>query len=66
MNLGRIVPVSTIDSVYLATLLTAQTNETKYLADSNKLTGLYLEGSGRGLIKILSLHLSGWTEDIHA
>jgi hypothetical protein len=66
MNLGHTVPVSTIASVYLATLSTAQTNKTIHLADSNELTRLCSEGSGRGLIKIVSLHLSGWTEDILA
>jgi hypothetical protein len=58
MNVGHTVPVSTTPSVYLATMSTAQTNTTKYLADSDELTGLCSEGSGRGLIKTLSLHLS--------
>jgi len=66
MNLGHTVPVNTVASVYLATLSTAQTHKTKYMADSKELTGLCSEGRGRDLIKMLSLHLSGWTEDIYA
>ena len=48
------------------TLSTVQTNNTKYLADSNELSGLCEVQSGSGLLKILSLNLSGGTEDIQA
>ena len=44
---------------------TAQTNN-KYLADSKELTGLCVVRSGRGLIRILSLHLPGGNEGSHA
>jgi len=48
------------------TLSKAQTNNTKYLADSKELSGLCEVRSGSGLLKILSLNLSGGSEDIHA
>jgi hypothetical protein len=36
------------------------------MADSKELTRTSAIGIGRGLIKILFLHLSGGTKDIHA
>lgn len=66
LNLGRTNPVSTIAFVYLATLWTAQTSNTKYLADSRKSTGWCAVRSGSGIVKILCLHLSEGTEEIHA
>jgi len=59
LNLGKTVAVSTIACVYLVTLSKAKTNNTKYLADSKELSGLCEARSGSGLLKILSLNLSG-------
>ena len=66
LNLGQTVLSVQTAFVYLATLSTAQTNNTKYLADSKESIGLCAVRSGCGLIKILFLYLFGGTEDIHA